>query len=128
MGWGQGSLRAFTSASSPKIPAPWLTLDNQEELGQRQGVHVSVPQARYPSIPSEGQQETPPVVVGAEPQEVTPPPQHRPPSPPPTLEYDRNRIFRPDTGMEAKSGSGIAGKGMLFQNSGSGKAGKGTLF
>ena len=44
------------------------------------------------------------------------------------LEYDRNRIFRPDTGMEAKSGSGIAGKGMLFQNSGSGKAGKGMLF
>ena len=42
--------------------------------------------------------------------------------------YDRNRIFRPDTGMEAKSGSGIAGKGMLFQNSGSGKAGKGMLF
>ena len=41
------------------------------------------------------------------------------------LGYDRNRIFRPDTGMEAKSGSGIAGKGMLFQNSGSGKAGKG---
>ena len=48
----------------------------------------------------------------------------------PSLElgYDRNRIFRPDTGMEAKSGSGIAGKGMLFQNSGSGKAGKGMLF
>ena len=44
------------------------------------------------------------------------------------LGYDRNRIFRPDTGMEAKSGSGIAGKGMLFQNSGSGKAGKGMLF
>ena len=44
------------------------------------------------------------------------------------VEYDRNRIFRPDTGMEAKSGSGIAGKGMLFQNSGSGKAGKGMLF
>ena len=42
--------------------------------------------------------------------------------------YDRNRIFRPDTGMEAKSGSGIAGNGMLFQNSGSGKAGKGMLF
>ena len=71
--------RAFT-ASSPKIPAPWLTLDNQEELGQRQGVHVSVPQARYQSIHSEGQQETPPVVVGAEPQEITPPPQHRPPT------------------------------------------------
>ena len=83
VGWGQGNLRAFTSASSPKIPAPRLTLDNQEELGQRQGVHVSVPQARYPSIPSEGQQETPPVVVGAEPQEVTPSPQHRPPLPPP---------------------------------------------
>ena len=44
------------------------------------------------------------------------------------LGYDRNRIFRPDTGMEAKSGSGIAGNGMLFQNSGSGKAGKGMLF
>ena len=42
--------------------------------------------------------------------------------------YDRNRIFRPDTGMEAKSGSGISGKGMRFQNSGSGKAGKGMLF
>ena len=28
--------------------------------------------------------------------------------------YNRNRIFRPDTGMEAKSGSGIAGKEMLF--------------
>ena len=33
---------------------------------------------------------------------------------------DRKRIFRPDTGTEAKSGSGIAGNGMLFQNSGSG--------
>ena len=45
-----------------------------------------------------------------------------------SLGYDRNRIFRPDTGMEAKSGSGKAGKGMLFQNSSSGKAGKGMLF
>ena len=32
------------------------------------------------------------------------------------LGYDRNRIFRPDTGMKAKSGSGIAGNGMLFKS------------
>ena len=36
------------------------------------------------------------------------------------LGYDRKRIFRPDTGLEPKSSSGITGNGMLFHNSGSG--------
>ena len=41
---------------------------------------------------------------------------------------DRIRSLWPETGMDPKSGSGIAGNGMLFQNSGSGKAEEGMLF
>ena len=41
--------------------------------------------------------------------------------------YDWKRIYWPDTGKEPKSGSGIIGNGMRFQNSGSGYAGNGML-